>query len=60
MSKVVVKSHSKSLFNLSQSKGWTEEENIIFKKALIKFGIGSWTTIVFFIFLKILGKVKTF
>eukprot|EP01080_Neovahlkampfia_damariscottae_P012707 gene12707-6905_t len=45
MSKIIVKSHSKSLFNLSQSKGWTEEENKVFKQALMRFGIGSWTTI---------------
>ena len=46
MSKVIIKSHSKSLFNLSQSKGWSEEENKVFKQALMRFGVGSWTTIV--------------
>lgn len=42
----VITTHSKSLFNLSQSQGWTAEENKILKLALIKFGFGNWSKII--------------
>lgn len=42
---MVITTHSKSLYNISQSKGWTEEENKVLKLSLMKFGVGNWTII---------------
>lgn len=42
---MVITTHSKSLYNISQSKGWTEEENKVLKLSLMKFGVGNWTVI---------------
>jgi hypothetical protein len=39
-------SASKSLWNFSLSPGWTKKEVEVFEAALIKYGIGSWTTII--------------
>ncbi|KAG2383358.1 hypothetical protein C9374_004695 [Naegleria lovaniensis] len=36
---------SKSLFNFSQAPGWNEEENRILRLGIMKFGVGSWSTI---------------
>ncbi|CAG8579074.1 1311_t:CDS:2 [Ambispora gerdemannii] len=37
---------SASLWNCTLSPGWSEEENEIFRKALMKFGIGNWAKII--------------
>ena len=36
---------SKSLWNYSLSPGWTKEEVHVLKIALMKFGVGRWTSI---------------
>ncbi|EFC37726.1 predicted protein [Naegleria gruberi] len=36
---------SKSLFNFSQAPGWNEQENRILRLGIMKFGVGSWSTI---------------
>lgn len=41
--KYVLTTHSKSLFNFSQSPGWTAEENRVLKEAIMFYGIGGWT-----------------
>jgi hypothetical protein len=38
--------HSKSLYNITQSPGWSEEENKVLKLAIMKFGVGAWTKIM--------------
>ncbi|KAG9288636.1 hypothetical protein G9A89_006737 [Geosiphon pyriformis] len=37
---------SASLWNCTLSPGWSEEENEILRKALMKFGIGNWAKII--------------
>jgi len=37
---------SKSLWNYTLSPGWTEKEVEVFRAALMKYGMGSWTQIV--------------
>ncbi|KAL0480066.1 telomere repeat-binding factor [Acrasis kona] len=41
--KVRFTTHSKSLYNITQSPGWTEEENKVLRLAIMKFGVGAWT-----------------
>jgi len=36
---------SKSLINFSQMPGWNEQENRILRYGIMKFGVGSWSTI---------------
>ena len=37
--------NSSSLWTCSLQAGWTEEEHDVLKAALMKFGIGKWTSI---------------
>lgn len=41
-----MQSHSRSLYNTTQSPGWTDQETKVLKLALMKFGIGQWSAIV--------------
>ncbi|KAL9654900.1 hypothetical protein ABK040_008690 [Willaertia magna] len=36
---------SKSLYNFSGAPGWSEQENRILRYGIMKFGVGSWSTI---------------
>jgi hypothetical protein len=40
------KNDSKSLWNYTLSPGWTPKEVDVFRLALMKYGLGKWTTIV--------------
>jgi hypothetical protein len=38
--------HSKSLYNITQSPGWSAAENKVLKLAIMKFGVGAWTKVM--------------
>ncbi len=38
--KICISQQSKSLFNTSNSKGWTKEENNVLKLSIMKYGVG--------------------
>jgi hypothetical protein len=40
--KICITQQSKSLFNTSNSKGWTKEENHVLKLSIIKYGVGNF------------------
>jgi hypothetical protein len=44
--KVRFTTHSKSLYNITQSPGWSDEENKVLKLGIMKFGVGAWTKIM--------------
>ena len=41
-----VRSHSGSLLNGSRNTGWSPQEERVFRLALLRYGVGSWTRIV--------------
>jgi hypothetical protein len=45
VSKLIVTSDSRSLYNLTLSPGWTEEETTVLKLAVMKHSIGHWAAI---------------
>jgi len=44
--KFVRSADSKSLWNCTLSPGWSQEENEILRKAIMKFGLGAWSQIL--------------